>query len=72
MEELHNHITAVIVRYMKGKKISVAEAVLVLDMIRLDLIKQVTDGAYTKKPAKLSTSKPSVIGEKDGVSKNNS
>ena len=70
MEELHNHIAAVIVRYMKGKKIRVAEAILVLDMIRLDLIKQVTDGAYIKKPATLSTKKPSVIGEKDGVHKN--
>lgn len=72
MEELHNHIAATIVRYISTKKISVAEAVLVLDIIRLDLVKQVSEGAYTKKPAKLSTKKPSVIGEKDGISKDNS
>ena len=71
MEELHNHIAATIVRYISAKKIRVAEAILVLDIIRLDLIKQVSDGAYTKKPAKLSTKKPSVIGEKHGISKDN-
>ena len=71
MEELHNHIAATIVRYISAKKIRVAEAILVLDIIRLDLVKQVSDGAYIKKPAKLSTKKPTVIGEKHGVQKDN-
>ena len=38
---------------MKEKKVSVSEAILVLEMIRLDLIKQVSDSAYTKKPVEI-------------------
>ena len=67
MEELHNHITAIIVRYMKNEKVKVSEAILVLDMIRLDLVKQVSDGAYTKRPIKLSSKKPTKLGDKHGI-----
>ena len=58
MKELHNHIAAIIVRYMKNKKVSIAEAILVLEMIRVDLVNQFKDQAYTKKPV--------IMGEKDG------
>ena len=67
MEALHNHITAIIVRYMKNDKVKVSEAILVLDMIRLDLVKQVSEGAYTKRPVKLSAKEPTKLGDKHGV-----
>ena len=43
---------------MKNKKVSIAEAILVLEMIRVDLVNQFKDQAYTKKPI--------IMGEKDG------
>lgn len=66
MEELHNYITTTIVRYINQKKITVPEAILVLEIIKLDLVKQVTDKVYTKKPITMSAKKPTTIGEKDG------
>lgn len=41
MEELHNNITNLIRHYLKKKKISVAEVVLILEMIRIDIVSQV-------------------------------
>ena len=52
---------------MKNDKVKVSEAILVLDMIRLDLVKQVSEGAYTKRPVKLSAKEPTKLGDKHGV-----
>jgi len=46
MEQLHNLITATIVRHLNTKKIEVADAVLVLEMIKQDLVKQVLETSY--------------------------
>ena len=66
MEQLHNLITATIVRYLKGDKVKVSEAVLVLEMIKQDLVSQVTNSAYLKKPVKIVKKE-----EVSGVRKNN-
>ena len=66
MEQLHNLITATIVRYLKGDKVKVSEAVLVLEMIKQDLVSQVTNSAYSKKPVKIVKKE-----EVSGVRKNN-
>ena len=69
MEKLHNQITGLIVYSINNKKIKVAEAVLVLEMIKQDLVNQVSGSAYTKKPVKV-IKKPTTIGAKDGIHKN--
>ncbi len=50
MEKLHNDITQLIQFHITEDKLSVAEVVLLLEMIRSDLVSQVTAQSYTKKP----------------------
>lgn len=54
MEELHNHLAAIIAHHLQGEKATVAEVVLALEMLRHDLVAQVNAGAYTKKPVTLA------------------
>lgn len=57
MEKLHNNITQLIQFHLTKDKLSIAEVVLLLEMIRTDLISQVTAQHYTKQPVKIE-SKP--------------
>ena len=57
MEKLHNDITQLIQYHVSKDKLSVAEVVLLLEMIKLDLISQVTMQKYTNKPTSIG-SKP--------------
>ena len=50
MEQLHNQITSLIQHGTSEGKVSVSEVVLLLEMIKLDLISQVTAQKYTKVP----------------------
>ena len=49
MEKLHNDITQLIQYHVSHDKLSVAEIVLLLEMIKSDLVSQVTIQKYTKK-----------------------
>ena len=57
MEKLHNSITSIIQHHITNDKLSIAEVVLLLEMIRSDLVSQVTLQHYTKKPVE-TVSKP--------------
>ena len=46
LEEVHNHIATLVFHHLKEGKASVAEAVLALEMIRADLVAQVSSRAY--------------------------
>lgn len=70
MEELHNQITGLIVHNISNKKVKVSDVVLVLEIIKQDLVKQMTSSFYKKQPIEV-IKKPTKIGEKHGVSKNN-
>ena len=53
MEKLHNDITQLIQYHVSNDKLSVAEVVLLLEIIKSDLISQVIGQKYTKKPVKI-------------------
>ena len=67
MEQLHNQITGLIIHSISKNKIRISDVVLVLEIIKNDLVKQITDQVYKKQPVKISTKKPTKLGEKDGV-----
>ena len=48
MEKLHNDIAQLIQYHVKNDKLSIAEVVLLLEMIKSDLISQVTMQKYIK------------------------
>ncbi len=54
MEELHNHLATTIAHHLQNEKVTIAEAILALEMLRHDLVSQVNAGAYTKKPVTLA------------------
>ena len=53
MEKLHNNITKLIQYHVSHDKLSIAEIVLLLEMIKSDLISQFTTQKYTKKPVRI-------------------
>ncbi len=69
MEELHNQITSLIVHNIKSNKISVSEVVLLLEMIKTDLVIQVTGRKYKEEPKDIGTKKPVKIVKKKKDSK---